>query len=166
MKKAFVILLCVMAFSLASCNKEKPNEKFVGTYIGVPTATGTVSLNGEPFPEFENQELPQLTMIIAAGDKKDQVTATCLMDDQTQVVNGIVDETTVDFDPTTLKFKIGDLGDLELEATVDLNAMLSNANLVLAGTAVSEGEIEMPIIGALPYKAEATISGTLLKQAQ
>ena len=125
MKKTLIIALCCISVIFAACNKEKPNEKFIGAYQGQGTISGMISMTvlGQLFQEEIPSETMPMSINIAAGQTDNEVVLTYHNDDP-------------------------------------------DMNLVLAGTAVSEGEIEIPIIGALPYKAEATISGTLLKQAQ
>ena len=76
MKKHLIIALCCLAALFTACNKEKPNEKFIGDWYGNGVAnvtlTMTVPTGGSYSQEFNNITVP-MSINLAAGETKDQV---------------------------------------------------------------------------------------------
>lgn len=158
MKKALAIVLCVLAVCFASCNKEKPNQKFVGNYNGEMIADITISALGQSMP-IDSVAMP-LNMEITAGNKNDEVVAICTIEEEECTFNGIVNGDNVDFDKTTISKEVeGSLVDL----TIDLNGTLAgailnvNASLEGSGNVVMEG-YQIPV--TLTGKAYGALNKT------
>ena len=159
MKKALAIILCVVAVCFASCNKEKPNQKFIGNYNGDVTAEYKLSalgydLDGDPLET-------NLTMVISAGQKDDQVVAICTIEDESRTVNGTVTDNFVDFDPLVIN---EDIEGSQVNITVDLNGTLNDNVMNVTGTLAGSGTIiyeEFPT--PIPFTMTGTVNGALNK---
>ena len=80
MKKALIIAACCLTVLFTACNKEKPNEKFVGDWYGTGIVNGTMTMTmpvyGQEYvQEFNNIEIP-MDINLAAGEAKNEVVLT------------------------------------------------------------------------------------------
>ena len=103
MKKALIIAACCLTVLFTACNKEKPNEKFVGDWYGTGIVNGTMTmavLGNEYVQEFNNIEIP-MDINLSAGEAKNEVILTYTDEEmhETSTAKGIVKDNDVDFDP-------------------------------------------------------------------
>ena len=165
MKKALAIILCVVAVCFASCNKEKPNQKFIGSYQG--KVTGNITIKGQ-IPGMEPQEMPfdslemDLAMSITAGNKDDKVVANCTIMEETHTLNGTVNGDAVDFDPLSIS---RDIDSSHANITIDLNGnKVNESTLNIAGNITGDGTAVIDLIPIpIPITFNGTINGTLNK---
>ena len=168
MKKALAIILCIVAVCFASCNKEKPNQKFIGSYQG--KVTGNITIKGmEPIEmHFDSLEM-DLALSITAGNKDDKVVASITIMKEnlnllegTQTLNGTVNGDAVDFDPLTIS---RDIEGSHANITIDLNGNKVNGNtLNIAGNITGDGTAVIDLIPIpIPITFNGTINGTLNK---
>ncbi len=160
MKKALAIILCVVAVCFASCNKEKPNQKFVGNYQGDVTANFTITALGQVLP-MDPVEMP-MTMNITAGTNDDEIVAICTIQEETRTLNGTVNGDAVDFSPLVIN---EDIEGSQVNITIDLDGNKVNENTLNVGGSISgdgniiTDDIPMPI----PVTMTGTASGVLNK---
>ena len=165
MKKALAIILCVVAVCFASCNKEKPNQKFIGSYQG--KMTGNITIKGQ-IPGMDPMEMPfdslemDLIMSITAGNKDDKVVANCTIMEENHTLNGTVNGDAVDFDPLTIS---KDIEGSHANITIDLSGNKVNENtLNIAGNITGDGTAVIELIPIpIPVTFNGTISGALNK---
>lgn len=165
MKKALAIILCIVAVCFASCNKEKPNQKFIGNYQG--KVTGNITIKGQ-IPGMEPQEMPfdslemDLAMSITAGNKDDKVVANCTIMEETHTLNGTVNGDAVDFDPLTIS---RDIEGSHANITIDLSGnKVNESTLNIAGNITGDGTAVIDLIPIpIPVTFNGTINGTLNK---
>ena len=165
MKKALAIILCIVAVCFASCNKEKPNQKFIGNYQG--KVTGNITIKGQ-IPGMEPQEMPfdslemDLAMSITAGNKDDKVVANCTIMEENHTLNGTVNGDAVDFDPLTIS---RDIDNSHANITIDLSGnKVNESTLNIAGNITGDGTAVIELIPIpIPVTLNGTINGTLNK---
>ena len=165
MKKALAIILCVVAVCFASCNKEKPNQKFIGSYQG--KVTGNITIKGQ-IPGMEPQEMPfdslemDLAMSITAGNKDDKVVASCTFMEENHTLNGTVNGDAVDFDPLTIS---RDIDSSHANITIDLSGnKVNESTLNIAGNITGDGTAVIDLIPIpIPVTFNGTINGALNK---
>ena len=104
MKKALAIILCVVAVCFASCNKEKPNQKFIGSYQGNSIVNLTISALGQTLP-FDSITA-NVAMEITAGSADDKIVANFTVENETRTLNGTVNNDEISFEPLTVKENI------------------------------------------------------------
>jgi hypothetical protein len=160
MKKTFIIALCCLTALLAACNKEKPNEKFVGDYEGSGVVNATMTVAGIYPQEFNDVDLP-IKINIAAGDADNKVILTYINAelDETYTATGTVNGNDIDFDPVTINTVVESY---EVEATLDLDGSLSGNDLTLNGSVKGGGTFAQSGFQA-PYTIEGTMTGTVTK---
>lgn len=162
MKKLFIIAMCLVSLGLASCNKEKENEKFIGNYAG--TISGdvvmTTPLMEEPFV-LEDQGF-DVSLLLTAGGQDDEVVASVDLDGEIFSVKGLCNGTHVDFDPFSQNVAVEGQ---DMNFLVNLKGDLNGNNLDVAGNVKAEGSItleDFPI--PIPVVVTADMTGTLIKQ--
>lgn len=165
MKKFTIIAMCCISVLFAACNKEKPNEKFIGDWYGTGVAKGTITMNAmgqELVQEFDNIAIP-MSINLAAGEAKNEVILTYISEEtqETYTTKGIVEDYDVDFEPIDLNMNVEGT---TVTATLDLMGALSSNKEVLSidGTLSGQGNYAMegyPM--TIPYKAEGTVTATL-----
>jgi hypothetical protein len=164
MKRTIIIAMCCLAALLAACNKEKPNEKFIGDWYGNGIANVTMSLTvptgGSYNQDFNNITVP-MSINLAAGETKDQVIFTYTNEEvhETYTTKGTIKNNDVDFDPISVNITVEGT---TVTATLDLKGVLSTSEDVLAlnGTVSGQGNYAE---GGLfvPYTANGTITANL-----
>ena len=164
MKRTIIIAMCCLAVLLAACNKEKPNEKFIGDWYGNGIANVTMSLTvptgGSYTQDFNNITVP-MSINLAAGETKDQVIFTYTNEEvhETYTTKGTIKNNDVDFDPISVNITVEGT---TVTATLDLKGVLSTSEDVLAlnGTVSGQGNYAE---GGLfvPYTANGTITANL-----
>lgn len=165
MKKALAIILCIVAVCFASCNKEKPNQKFIGSYQG--KMTGNITIKGQ-IPGMDPMEMPfdslemDLIMSITAGNKDDKVVANCTIMEENHTLNGTVNGDAVDFDPLTIS---RDIDGSHVNITIDLSGnKVNETTLNIAGNITGDGTAVIDLIPIpIPITFNGTINGTLNK---
>ena len=165
MKKVLAIILCVVAVCFASCNKEKPNQKFIGSYQG--KVTGNITVKGQ-VPGMEPMEMPfdslemDLIMSITAGNKDDKVVANCTFMEETHTLNGTVNGDAVDFDPLTIS---RDIDSSHANITIDLSGnKVNETTLNIAGNITGDGTAVIEFVPIpIPVTFNGTINGALNK---
>ena len=164
MKRTLIIALCCLTALLAACNKEKPNEKFIGDWYGNGVAnvtlTMTVPTGGSYSQEFNNITVP-MSINLAAGETKDQVIFTYTNEEvhETYTTKGIVKNNDVDFDPISVNITVEGT---TVTATLDLKGILSTSGDVLALNGAVSGQGNLAD-GGVPYTATGTITANLLR---
>jgi predicted component of type VI protein secretion system len=162
MKRTLIIALCCLTALLAACNKEKPNEKFIGDWYGngVANVTMTITLpaGGPINQEFNNITVP-MSINLAAGETKDQVIFTYTNEEvhETYTTKGIVKNNDVDFDPISVNITVEGT---TVAATLDLKGILSTSGDVLALNGAVSGQGNLAD-GDVPYTATGTITANL-----
>lgn len=162
MKRTLIIALCCLTALLAACNKEKPNEKFIGDWYGngVANVTMTITLpaGGPINQEFNNITVP-MSINLAAGETKDQVIFTYTNEEvhETYTTKGIVKNNDVDFDPISVNMTVEGT---TVAATLDLKGILSTSGDVLALNGAVSGQGNLAD-GGVPYTATGTITANL-----
>ena len=162
MKRTLIIALCCLTALLAACNKEKPNEKFIGDWYGngVANVTMTITLpaGGPINQEFNNITVP-MSINLTAGETKDQVIFTYTNEEvhETYTTKGIVKNTDVDFDPISVNITVEGT---TVTATLDLKGILSTSGDVLALNGAVSGQGNLAD-GGVPYTATGTITANL-----
>lgn len=164
MKRTLIIALCCLTALLAACNKEKPNEKFIGDWYGNGVAnvtlTMTVPTGGSYSQEFNNITVP-MSINLAAGETKDQVIFTYTNEEvhETYTTKGIVKNNDVDFDPISVNMTVEGT---TVTATLDLKGILSTSGDVLALNGTVSGQGNYAEGGLfIPYTATGTITANL-----
>ena len=154
MKKALAIILCVAAVCFASCNKEKPNQKFIGSYQGNSIVDLTISALGQTLP-FDSITA-NVAMEITAGSADDKIVANFTVENETRTLNGTVNNDEISFEPLTVKENIEGS---QIDITINLNGnKVNNNTLNLNGNITGSGTI---IIEDFPTPIPATITGTI-----
>ena len=163
MKKALIIAACCLTVLFTACNKEKPNEKFVGDWYGTGIVNGTMTmavLGNEYVQEFNNIEIP-MDINLSAGEAKNEVILTYTDEEmhETYTAKGIVKDNDVDFDPIDVDMTVEGT---TVTATLDLKGTLSSNEEVLAlnGTVSGQGNYAEGGL-SIPYTANGTITATL-----
>ena len=162
MKRTLIIALCCLTALLAACNKEKPNEKFIGDWYGngVANVTMTITLpaGGPINQEFNNITVP-MSINLAAGETKDQVIFTYTNEEvhETYTTKGTVKNNDVDFDPISVNITVEGT---TVAATLDLKGILSTSGDVLALNGAVSGQGNLAD-GGVPYTATGTITANL-----
>lgn len=164
MKRTLIIALCCLTALLAACNKEKPNEKFIGDWYGNGVANVNLTLtapNGGSYSqEFNNITVP-MNINLAAGETKDQVIFTYTNEElhETYTTKGTIKNNDVDFDPISVNMTVEGT---TVTATLDLNGILSTNEDVLALNGSVSGQGIYAEGGLLiPYTATGTITANL-----
>lgn len=164
MKRTLIIALCCLTALLAACNKEKPNEKFIGDWYGNGVANVNLTLtapNGGSYSqEFNNITVP-MNINLAAGETKDQVIFTYTNEElhETYTTKGTIKNNDVDFDPISVNMTVEGT---TVTATLDLNGILSTNEDVLALNGSVSGQGIYAEGGHLiPYTATGTITANL-----
>lgn len=172
MKKLFIIAMCLVSLGLASCNKEKENEKFIGNYEGTLMGETLVSFNIPGMPAQEPMSLGEMelpvTIQMVAGDKDDEVIASYIDETGTAYsMKGIIDGNFVDFEPYTVTAHIEEYGS-EMEVTLDLEGTLEGNNLNTVGKVTANGSINEPEIFPMPIPVviNVDVNGVLVKAAR
>ena len=166
MKRTLIIALCCLTALLAACNKEKPNEKFIGDWYGngVANVTMTITLpaGGPINQEFNNITVP-MSINLAAGETKDQVIFTYTNEEvhETYTTKGTVKNNDVDFDPISVNITVEGT---TVTATLDLKGILSTSGDVLALNGAVSGQGNLAD-GGVPYTATGTITANLNRGA-
>ena len=154
MKKSLAIILCVVAVCFASCNKEKPNQKFIGSYQGNSIVDLTISAFGQTLP-FDSITA-NVAMEITAGSTDDKVVANFTIENKTRTLNGTVNNDEISFEPLTVKENIEGS---QIDITINLNGNKVNSNtLNLSGNITGNGTI---VLEDFPMPIPATITGTI-----
>ena len=165
MKKYAIIAMCCISVLFASCNKENPNEKFVGDWYGTGVATGTMTMSvmGQEFvQDFDNIEIP-MSINLAAGEAKNEVILTYTSEEmqETYTAKGIVNDYDVDFDPIDLNMNVQGT---TVTATLDLMGTLSSNKDILSINGTVSGQGNYAVEGSplpIPYTASGTVAATL-----
>ena len=163
MKKALIIAACCLTVLFTACNKEKPNEKFVGDWYGTGIVNGTMTMTAlghELVQEFNNIEIP-MDINLSAGEAKNEVILTYTDEEmhETYTAKGIVKDNDVDFDPIDVDMTVEGT---TVTATLDLKGTLSSNEEVLALNGTVSGEGSFAEGGSsIPYTANGTVTATL-----
>lgn len=165
MKKTFILALCCISLVFAACKKEKPYEKFIGSYEGSALLRGTVSFNmgsmGSFVQDIENTFPMDITL--SAGNADNKLVMTYTPDDQseTYTATGTITDDQVVFDPIEVEQEIE--GAL-ISLTLDLEGTLSGNIFALSGTFNGDGNLtiaDYPL--PIPYSVTGTVSANLDK---
>ena len=165
MKKTLIIALCCISVIFAACNKEKPNEKFIGAYQGQGTISGMISMTvlGQLFQEEIPSETMPMSINIAAGQTDNEVVLTYHNDDPDMnlVFTGTVTDNKVTFNPLTVSQTV-DGG--SITGTIDMAGTLNEAEgkLQIDGTFDANGTIADGGFNQ-PYSLNGTITANLTK---
>ena len=156
MKKALLAMVCVLAM-FASCNKEKPNEKFIGNYkaddMELKATLHTTAQLGGLENMINNQEFPvsfdNVALNVAAGDKKNEVSAVMTIEGDNYSFEGTCNGDVIDFDMTVINIHKSDFAvpgsQFDIEATIEASAKLnSEGQLLYSGTFTGTGTIKAP----------------------
>lgn len=164
MKKHLIIALCCLAALFTACNKEKPNEKFIGDWYGDGVANITLTLtlpNGSSYNQELNNITVPMSINLAAGESKDQVIFTYTNEEvhETYTTKGTVKNSEVDFDPINVNMSIQGS---TVTATLDLKGILSSNEdeLALNGSVSGQGNYAEGGL-SIPYNATGTITANL-----
>lgn len=161
MKKTLAIVLCILAVCFASCNKEKPNQKFIGAYNGNMTTDiiGTAMNQSIPLPV----DTVEVAMTINAGEKDTEVVANCTIQEETRTLKGTVNESTVDFEPLTISYNVEGSS---ASITIDLNGTLNGTALNVTGAISGNGTFvyeNFPILFTLSGTTNGILNKLLLE---
>ena len=166
MKKHLIIALCCLAALFTTCNKEKPNEKFIGDWYGDGVANITLTLtlpNGSSYNQELNNITVPMSINLAAGESKDQVIFTYTNEEvhETYTTKGTVKNSEVDFDPINVNMSIQGS---TVTATLDLKGILSSNEdeLALNGSVSGQGNYAEGGL-SIPYNATGTMTANLLR---
>lgn len=166
MKKHLIIALCCLAALFTACNKEKPNEKFIGDWYGDGVANITLTLtlpNGSSYNQELNNITVPMSINLAAGESKDQVIFTYTNEEvhETYTTKGTVKNSEVDFDPINVNMSIEGS---TVTATLDLKGILSSNEdeLALNGSVSGQGNYAEGGL-SIPYNATGTMTANLLR---
>ena len=163
MKKFAIIAMCCITMLFAACNKEKPNEKFIGDWYGSGLANGTMSMNilgQEQVQDFNNIAIP-MDVNLAAGEAKNEVILTYTSEEmhETYTTKGIIDGYNVDFDPIDINMTVQGT---TIKATLDLMGALSSSEDILSLNGTVNGQGSYAIEGySIPYTATGTVTADL-----
>ncbi len=156
MKKALLAMVCVLAM-FASCNKEKPNEKFIGNYKADNMELKATIRTSDPAAQqlIDGHELPvafdDVLLSITAGDKKDKVAAVLTVEGDNYTFNGTCNGDVIDFEQTTLVIEKNDANQgfkFQINAVVDASAKLnSEGQLLYSGTFTGSGTASASVLG-------------------
>lgn len=168
MKKAF-LLLALLVSLLVSCNKQDPNEAFVGNYQGSITMTPKISALGGSMA-MEPQTQP-VDAVIVKGDASNEILTTFIIDGGTsKELRGVItDKNTVTFDPINFDDYLieEELEDIEIVTpfTMMLSGTLSQNCLNLTGNVTGAILLtEDPSLpAAMPVNITIDITGALNK---
>ena len=165
MKRTFLALVCVLAL-FASCNKEKPNEKFVGNYKAESMELkATLESSDQTVQSLVNgQEIPvnfdDVLLSITAGNKKDEVTAVMTVEGDNYTFKGTCSGDVIDFEQTTLVIEKDEIiqgFNFSLSAVVDASAKLnSDGQLLYSATFTGSGNASA-VIGGISMSAPLTM---------
>lgn len=156
--------MCCITVLFAACKKEKPYEKFIGSYEGSALLKGTVSISmgGMSLNQDMENTMPMAVSLTAGNaDNKLVMTYTPKDQDETYTVIGTITDDKVDFEPVQIEQKIEGS---TVKLTIDMNGTLVGAIFVLNGTFTGNGNItilEQPL--PVPFTAKGTISANLNK---
>lgn len=164
MKKSLIIAMCCITVLFAACKKEKPYEKFIGSYNGSALVSGTISIGsgGTSLNQDIEQAIP-MAIGLSAGDADNRLVLTYTPDGQeeTFTATGTITDEKVVFDPIQIEQEIeGTLVDV----TLNLNGALNGNIFALNGTFNGSGNIiimEQPL--PFPFSVTGTISANLNK---
>jgi len=151
-------MVCLLAV-FASCNKEKPNEKFVGNYkaesMELKATLHTTAQLGGLENMINGQEMPvafeDVALNVTAGSKKDEVTAVMTVEGDNYTFKGKCNGDVIDFEQTTLIIKKDESSQgfkVDINAKVDASAKLdSEGKLLYSGTFTGDGNVTANIMG-------------------
>lgn len=149
---------------------EKPNAKFVGHYEGDALITGSYDINlsnMDPMHEdFENKPVAVISDV-SAGDNMNEVTATVIINEQTNTMNGIVEGNKVVFeaihDTYTMNYEYqGFTIPVTLDVTYTITGTLNNGVLDLEGDCKGSGDVNLFFFSGT-MEMESTVGGSLNK---
>lgn len=167
MKKTLIIAFSCLIVLLAACNKQNPNEKFIGDYSGSGIVNGTITFNlGTTHMEQDINDMAiPMAIHLAAGEAKNEVIMTYTNEDieETYTAKGIVSDYDVAFDPISIKQIIdGTYVDLtlNLEGTLlEKEGILKlNGNINGNGDWINEDN-------SIPFSVTGTVTANLNKGA-
>ena len=164
MKKNLFIAMCCITVLCAACKKEKPYEKFIGSYNGSALVEGTISYSfgGTSLSNDIKQTLP-MAIDLSAGDADNRLVLTYTPEglNETYTATGTINEDKVTFDPVVVKETIEGK---DINLTLNMNGIISGTIFSLNGDFSGNGNIsilEQPI--PLPFTATGTITANLDK---
>lgn len=166
MKKLFIIAMCLVSLGLASCNKEKANEQFIGNYAGAISGDVVVEIampgvQADPV-SLGNQSM-DVVLQLTAGENDDEVIANYELEGEVFSLKGVCNGTHVDFDPFQESMTIE--GE-EMDFLLNLQGDLVGNNLNVTGDVKAEGSIvvDEQIPFPVPVVISSTMTGALVKQ--
>lgn len=162
MKKTLIVALCCITVLMAACKKEKPYEKFVGSYKGEAIADVTISLAGGMFEQnIDNLAIP-MDIYLSKGQADNQVILTYTNDqiNESYTTIGTIEENFVDFEPITTTVSVEGNS---VEVTLDMEGNLVETILSLTGTMKGSGTLPMEDNVPLPFTADGTMKAHLEK---
>jgi hypothetical protein len=164
MKKTLIIAMCCITVLFASCKKEKPYEKFIGSYEGDALLKGTVSVSMGGTSLNKDLENPvPMVVSLTAGDADNKLVMTYTPEDQdeTYTVIGTITDDQVAFDPVQIEQEIEGS---TVKLTIDMDGVLAGTIFVLNGTFTGNGNITiLDLPTPVPFTASGTISANLNK---
>lgn len=168
MKRGIIIVLCCISVLFAACNKQKPNEKFVGDYAGDGFVNGTVSFTIGP-GQTVNQDISDvsipMSINLAAGEAKNEIILTYINDEIEEVytTKGIVNDYDVDFEPITIKQVIEGTS---IDLVLDMEGSLNDQETILSLSGTVKGSGSMGEEGvSIPFNVDGTMTAELTKGA-
>ena len=160
MKRPF-LLLALLVSLFVSCNKEDPNEAFVGGYRGTLTVTQKISTMGGTF-SLEPQTQPCMASIVK-GKTANEIIATFIIEGiTTEELRGVIsDKNVVTFDPVDFDYDIieDELEGMEIVKPFNMTLMgtLSNDCLNLIGELTGQILISDTASSGLPMNMPINI---------
>ena len=150
---------------------ETPNMKFLGHYEGNALGTGTLIANitgMEPInQEFTDSEVPVI-LDLEETQGRNEIYGHCIIDGRTLSCAGIVDGDVVTFgaidDVVTFDYDLGGIQvSPQMNVTYSIHGTLSNGKLMLDGTCLGNGVINLMFIYNGTVDLEANVGGSLDK---
>lgn len=159
MKKTLIIAMCCLTVLFAACKKEKPYEKFVGTYEGNTSIHATISFNS-PIGTGMSQSfdfVSPMNITLSAGNADNKLILTYKPEDEETIytTTGTITDNKVVFDPVQLNEVIDEY---TVNAQVNMNGSITDNAFTLQGDINGTGQIEI-----LPFSLSGNFSGVLNK---
>ena len=166
MKKTLIIALSCLIVLLAACNKQNPNEKFIGDYSGSGIVNGTISFDygtTHVDQDIADMAIP-MAINLAAGEAKNEVIMTYTNEDveETYTAKGIVSDYDVAFDPITIRQIIDGT---YVNLTLNLEGTLLEKEGILKLNGDIKGNGNMINLGDIPFTVTGTVTANLNKGA-
>ena len=164
MKRNMFIAMCCITVLFAACKKEKPYEKFIGSYNGSALVEGTISysIGSTSLSNDIKQTLP-MAIDLSAGDSDNRLVLTYTPEGQNEIytATGTINEDKVTFDPVVVKETIEGK---DVNLTLNMNGTIVGTVFSLKGDFSGNGNInilEQPL--PFPFTVTGTVTANLDK---